>query len=151
MACVTCSTQIEVTGKVQVEATYTDPTGRCCVGETCSVVVQSSCGGYWAGAGSKCVGDWDTHVDVANQCKGYGACCITGTCWIKNYDDCSGTYLGNGTNCLGDPCADPTGECCRGGVCEVTTEGNCSDGNWSSGGTCSPNPCPDNPGVLAFL
>ncbi len=148
MACVSCSAQVKVTGKLQIEAQYSNPTGRCCVGETCSVVVEGSCGGYWAGAGSVC-----PYLTVLNQCKQYGACCIdTENCELRNYDDVADcTYLGNGTWCGGETCSDPTGECCRGGVCTVTTEGNCADGNWTVTGTCSPNPCPDTPRVLSFF
>lgn len=147
MTCTVCSSQIEVTGKLQIEATYSNPTGRCCVGETCTVVVEGSCGGDWTESGACVSGTID------NMCKQYGACCIdASTCELRNYDDIGDcTYLGNGTTCAGDPCLDPTGECCRGGVCTVTTEGNCADGNWTVTGTCSPNPCPDTPRVLSFF
>ncbi len=147
MACVSCSAQVKVTGKLQIEAIYSNPTGRCCVGETCSEVVEGSCGGIWTSGGTCIVGDID------NACKPYGACCLNPTtCEYRNYDDIGDcTYLGTGTDCVGDPCLDPTGECCRGGVCTVTTEGNCADGNWTVTGTCSPNPCPDTPRVLSFF
>ena len=147
MACVTCSTQIKVTGKAQLEATYSNPTGRCCVGETCTVVVEGSCGGTWTSGGACVSGTID------NLCKAYGACCIdSATCELRNYDDQADcTYLGDSTTCAGDPCLDPTGECCRGGVCNVTTEGNCADGNWTVSGTCTPTPCPDTPRVLSFF
>lgn len=144
MACTICSSQIEITGKLQIEATYTDPTGACCNGETCNITTDAACAFSWQGAGTTCA--------PFNDCKGQGACCIASVCSITNYDDCAGgTYLGDGTDCDPDPCADPTGECCRGGICTVTTEGNCSDGVWSVTGTCSPNPCPDTPRVLSFF
>lgn len=154
MACTVCSAKVSVTGKLQIEATYSNPTGRCCVGETCSVVVEGSCGGTWAGAGTVCTWIQAGVANVLNACKGWGACCEdTSTCIYKNEAECTGgdIYLGDGSSCSGDPCADPTGECCRGGVCNVTTEGNCSDGIWSVTGTCTPNPCPDTPRVLSFF
>lgn len=147
MACSTCTARIKARSKVQIEATYSNPTGRCCIGETCSVVVEGSCGGSWTSGGSCVSGTID------NMCKAYGACCIdTETCQLRNYDDIGDCdYLGNESTCAGDPCSDPSGECCNGGVCVVTTEGNCAGGNWTVTGDCSPNPCPDNPRVLVFF
>lgn len=143
MACTICDVQIEVTGKCQIEATYSDPSGTCCTGESCAETTESGCGAVWT-EDATCISG-----TIDNTCKASGGCCIdVSTCELRNYDDQADcTYLGDETTCAGDPCADPMGECCRGGVCTPTTEGNCADGVWSTGGTCTPNPCPDNPRV----
>jgi len=154
MACDLCTARVKVTGKVQIEATYSNPTGRCCNGTTCTVTVEGSCGGVWTtGIGCTLI---QAGFEINNRCEDNGACCEGTTCVRRNEDDCDalpGVYLGKDTSCdtPSNPCLDPTGECCRGGVCNVTTESNCADGNWSVTGTCSPNPCPDTPRVLSFF
>lgn len=151
MPCTTCSARAGANGKVQLEATYTVPTGRCCTGvgeETCNVTTQAACTGTYAGDGTSCTWVQAGVANVLNACKGWGACCEdTETCIYKNEAECSGqTYLGDSSSCNGDPCADPSGSCCRGSVCIVTTEGNCADGNWTQGETCSAGDCPQGTG-----
>ncbi len=152
MPCISCDARVKVTGKLQIEAQYTD-TGRCCIGSVCTITTEGGCGGSWT-EGAGCTWYAAGVAAVANACVAWGACCEDeDTCIYKNEANCTGAevYLGDWSSCTGDPCSDPVGECCRGGVCTVTTEGNCSDGNWTVTGDCSPNPCPDTPRVLSFF
>ena len=151
MPCTACDARVAATGKVQLEATYTVPTGRCCTGTSCAVTTEAACGGYYAGDGSTCSSSpWGPVNYITNQCDDLGACCNGTTCTMTNPGDCTGSYVsGSGQNwgaCGSDPCTNPTGSCCRGSRCTVTTESSCSDGNWSSGGTCSEGDCPQGTG-----
>jgi hypothetical protein len=152
MPCTTCSARAGANGKVQLEATYTVPTGRCCNGSTCTEVTEAACTGYYAGDDSHCSSTpWGPTNYITNQCDDLGGCCNGTTCTMTNPGDCTGTYFSTipgkwWSACGGDPCSDPTGSCCRGSVCSVETESNCSDGVWSSGGSCSAGDCPQGTG-----
>ena len=130
---------------VKLVASYTEPTGACCNGSSCSIATDAACSGTWYGAGTTCSPD---------PCGDpVGRCCVdVDDCRIRSETDCTGlggTYGGDGTNCTGDPCgsAEPTGSCCTGSVCSVTTEGGCG-GTWTEDGTCSPSPCALSPIAL---
>ncbi len=89
------------------------PTGVCCVGTTCTTVIQSACtGGTWT-TGGTC---------TPNPCNQVGVCCQTnGSCTVATPGNPSatcatGTLVVNGT-CTPNTCPQPSGVCCRGSTC----------------------------------
>ncbi|MCH2152917.1 MAG: hypothetical protein MK089_06205 [Phycisphaerales bacterium] len=104
-----------------------DPTGACCLGDSCSIQTAADCstsGGDYLGDGTSCGNN--PCVDPT------GACCLESTCSVTSAADCEaagGDYLGDGTNCDNDPCVDPpaTGACCIGSSCNEGTAEACSN------------------------
>ena len=80
-----------------------DPTGGCCIGDTCVVLADSQCtamGGSYLGDGTACLNDPCGSTTV-------GACCIGGNCTVETEIDCdtaSGIYFGDESDCSGQPC-----------------------------------------------
>ena len=119
----TCSEMDEQTCIVQgtyqgddtlcIEVSCPEPSGACCVGDTCvEDTPQSTCegimGGTFQGAGIPC---------ALVQCEEppTGACClVNGTCSEMNEQTCSiqGTYQGDDTLCIEVSCPEPSGACC---------------------------------------
>jgi len=113
-------------GRVAIYETGADPTGACCVGETCNDVTEFQCQGLegtFLGNGSVC---------SPTSCTQTGVCCISEVCF-DNYtqSDCvneGGTYLGNKIECSSSPCGsmEEVGGCCVDDNCSQQTATECS-------------------------
>lgn len=145
--CAQAATSVE---KVWVEIGWTEPTGSCCTGSSCSVTTQALCvagGGTYNGDNTTCSPDPCDPTPT-------GACCEASVCSVKTEAACTGTYLGDGTTCSPDPCSGTTGACCKGSVCIETTEALCNavGGDYKGDGVlCSSSPCPQTPPAGGLL
>ena len=117
------------------------PTGACCNGGTCTIMIMETCengGGTYNGDDSLC---------SPNPCS--GACC-TGTTCLPNRtaEECAAegseaAFHGNGTVCSPNPCG---GACCEGTSCSFTTAWDCASagGTFKGAGiTCNNSTCGD--------
>lgn len=113
------------TGSVNV------PGGSCCNGATCSLTLQSACGGTFALGG----------VCTPNPCGGAptGRCCdANGGCTVVVQASCSGTWTSGG-NCSPNLCPQP-GICCNGVNCTFVLQSACT-GTFSAGSGCVASSC----------
>jgi hypothetical protein len=127
----------------------TQPTGACCLEESCLVVTFVFCkqqGGQYLGPAMPCQPD--------NPCLlPLGACCLDEICVPLNLPDCqsfNGFWQGAETACTPNPCL-PTGACCApDGSCTVEAEADCDaaggayqgDGSDCASANCQPPTCP---------
>lgn len=112
------------------------PTGVCCTGEDCTVVIEIDCAGIWYPSMSTC---------DPNPCW-LRACCIGEDCTITIETDCTGDWDLSEDSCDPNPCIEPeSAVCCVAGQCVIATEDLCIEsyeGTWyPQWVACDPDPC----------
>ena len=114
-------------------ADSSNPTGACCIDESCSITTLETC-----------FGEFYEGVTCATMpCEIIrGACCIDGTCYRTTEENCNGEYQGDDTVCWNNSCdAEPVlGACCIGSICEMLTFEACH-GTWYENTTCEEQVC----------
>ena len=90
------------------------PTGACCNGGSCSIIIQSACtaaGGSWLGAGSRCTVQSEYASSLTNVA---GRCCLpNGSCVVRYQTSCTATGYTFTPGALCDVPCENAGACCN--------------------------------------